>query len=127
MVLWFEVCGEFTNSLIFASPLVWVSVHLQGAFLPCSSDRVPDQDAKSGQNWHRNMTMLSIPRNARRLLETLKSNSFLRFLRSIWNLPEVNICTKISRRLVKKWHLLAFNQDFSSRSHCRTLPKAAMF
>jgi len=29
-----RICGEFTSSLIFSSALVWVSVHLQGAFSP---------------------------------------------------------------------------------------------
>jgi len=120
-----RICGEFTSSLIFSSALVWVSVHLQGAFSPCSSDRVLDQDANSRQNLLRNMTMPSIPRNSLRLLGTLKSNTFMRFLGSICNPYGVNMCPKISSRLVKNWLLLAFNQNFSSRSHCRTFRRVA--
>jgi len=91
---WFQglrICGEFTSSLIFSSAMVWVSVHLQGAFSPYSSDRVLDQDANSGQNLLRNMTTLSMPRSSRRLLGTLKFNTFLRFLGSICNPSGVNM------------------------------------
>jgi len=120
-----RIRGEFTSSLIFSSALVWVSVHLQGASSPCSSDRVLDQEANSGQNLLRNMTTPSIPRSSRRLLGTLKSNTYLRFLGAICNPSGVNMYPKISRRLVKHWHLLAFNQNFSSSSRCRTFRKVA--
>jgi len=120
-----RICGEFPSSLIFTSALVWVSVHLQGAFSPCSSDRVLDQDVNSGQNLLKNITTPSIPRNALRLLGTLKSNTFLRFWGSICNPSGVYICPKMSRRLVKNWHLLAFNQNFMSRTRCRTFRKVA--
>ena len=96
-----RICRVFTSSLMFSSALAWVSVHLQGAFLPCSSYRVLDQETNSGQDLIRNMTTPSIPRSSRRLLGTLKSNTFLRFLGSICNPSGVNICPKISRRLVK--------------------------
>jgi len=109
---WFQglrIYGEFTSSLILWSALVWVTVHLQGAFSACSSDRVLDQEANSVQNLLRNMITPSIPRSSRRLLGTLKFNTFLRFLGSICNPSGVNICPNISRHLVKNWHLLAFN------------------
>jgi len=106
-----KICRELTSSLIFSSALVWVSVHLQGAFSPCSSDRGLDQEAKSGQNLLGNMTMPSIPRSFQWLLGTLKSNTFLHLLGSICNPSGVNICPKISRRVVKNWHLLALNQN----------------
>ena len=121
-----RICGEFTSSLIFSSAMVWVSDDLQGAFSPCSYDRVLDQDANSRQNLLKNMTTPSIPRNSLRLLGTLKSNTFLRFLESTCKLSRVNMYPKISRRLVKNWHLLAFNQNFSSKSHCRTFRKVAI-
>jgi len=118
-----RICGEFISSLIFSNALVWVSVNLQGAFSPCSSDRVLDQEANSGQNLVKNRATPRIPRNSRRLLGILMSYTFLRFLGSIYNPSRVNICTKISRRLVKNWHLRAFNQNFSARSRCKTFRK----
>jgi len=96
-----RICGDFTSSLIFSSALVWVSVHLQDAFSRCSSDRVLDQGANSGQNLIRNMTTLSIPYSSQHLLVTLKSNIFLHFLGSICNPSRVNVCPKISRCVVK--------------------------
>jgi len=120
-----RICGEFTSSLIFSSALVWVSVHPQAVFSPCSFDRIHDQEANSGQNLLRNMTMPRMPHSSQQLPGTLKSNSFLRFLGSICNLSGVNMCPKISRRLVKNWQLLAFNQNLSSRSRCRTFHKVA--
>ena len=94
-----RIWGEFTSSLNFSSALVWVSVYLQDVFSPCSSDRVLPLEANSRQNLLRNMTTLSIPLKSRRLLETLKSNTFLHFLRSLCNPSGVTICANISRRL----------------------------
>jgi len=120
-----RICGESISSLIFSSALVWVSIHLQGAFSPCSSDRVLDQDANSRHNLLKNMTTPSILHNSLRLMGPLKSNTFLRFLGSIYNPSGVNMGPKISRRLMKNWHLLAFYQNFSCKSRCRTFRTVA--
>jgi len=80
-----RICREFTSSWIFLIALVWVSVHLQGAFSPCNSNRVLDQDANSGQNLCRSMSTPHIPCSSRQLLGILKSNTFLSFLVSIYN------------------------------------------
>ena len=92
---------EFTSSLVFSSCLVWMSVHIQGAVSSCSSDRVLDQQPNSSQNKLKYITTPSIPCSSLWLLGTLKSHTFLPFLGSIWNPSRVNMCPKISRRLVK--------------------------
>ena len=102
-----------------------MSVHLQSMISPGSSDRMLDQDSNSRQKELKNTVMSSIPRNSLRVLGTLKSNTFLSFLRSICNLGRVNMCTKICKCLVKNCYLLACNQNFTCRSCGRTFRKVA--